>query len=55
MMNDWLIETEIRELRNPALLKKLPEDEAKKWLAFWDEVRTVYDAAVRANRWPLKK
>jgi tetratricopeptide (TPR) repeat protein len=49
-LNEWLHETEIRELRAPKLLEKLPADESKKWLAFWDEVRATFDAAQRANR-----
>jgi hypothetical protein len=49
-LNEWLHETEIRELRTPRLLEKLPSDESKKWLAFWDEVRATFDAAVKANR-----
>jgi serine/threonine protein kinase/Flp pilus assembly protein TadD len=54
-MDDWLKETEIRELREPFHLKKLPVNEAKKWIVFWDEVRAVYDATQRTNQLPKEK
>jgi tetratricopeptide (TPR) repeat protein len=55
MLAELMYESEIRELRGLKYLSKLPAEESKKWLAFWDEVRAVYDATLRANRLPKSK
>jgi eukaryotic-like serine/threonine-protein kinase len=44
------VQTDWACIRDPDQLAKLPESEQQAWTAFWADVRSVYEKAVRANQ-----
>ncbi len=46
-LTHWLRDSDLSWVRNPVLLATSTADEAKQWLAFWDEVRATREAALK--------
>jgi hypothetical protein len=46
-MTHWLRDSDLSWVRHPFLLATSTADEAKQWLAFWDEVRATREAALK--------